>query len=165
MGKISTKRQLLEATIRDRNALLALLSGLTANEIEWPGSYGWSARDHVAHLSDWERLLVGWYETGLRGEAQQLPAHGYTWADLDALNRLLRDRHLGESFPQVMAEWHETSDRMLGLLEALPEADIFSTGRYEWAGRATLASFFDECGAKHYRWAADEIKRGLKARR
>jgi hypothetical protein len=165
MGKISNKRQLLEATVRERNALLTLLSGLTTREIEWPGAYGWSARDHVGHLSDWERLLIGWYETGVRGEPQQLPAHGYTWKDLDAFNRLLRDRHLGESFDRLMEEWHDTSDRMFRLMEELPEKDVFTPGRFEWAGRSTLASLFDECGPKHYRWAAEEIKRGLKARR
>jgi len=165
MGRVSTKADLVAATVRDRDELLRLLASLSPEQLNRPGPYGWSAKDHVSHLSDWERLFMAWFDAGSRGEEQQLPAPGYNWATMDALNREMFLRHTGESYAQVMAEWQDSNGRMLWLLDWIPEPDLFAVGRYEWTGRGTLAAFADECGAKHYRWAATEIKRGLKSRR
>jgi hypothetical protein len=165
MAHPATKAALLAATVRDRDELIRLLSTLTPEQIAQTGAYGWSAKDHVAHLAAWERLLIDWYEAGARGEDQQLPAPGYTWATMDELNREIQARHAGEAFSQVMAEWHDSSAEMIRLVDGVPEADLLTVGRFAWTGRGTMAAYVDECGPKHYRWAAAEIKRALKAGR
>jgi hypothetical protein len=58
-----------------------------------------------------------------------------------------------------------TSRQLIAMAEGISEADLFTPGRYAWTGRGNLASFVYECGPNHYRWAAVEIKRGLKFRR
>lgn len=165
MAHPATKAELLAAATRDRDELLHLLSTLTPEQLVQPGAYGWSAKDHVAHLSAWERLLLEWYEVGARGQEQQLPAAGYTWATMDQLNRDIYERHAAEPFPHVMAEWQDSNGRMIRLVDWLPESELFAPGRFAWTGRGTMAAYVDECGPKHYRWATAEIKRGLKARR
>lgn len=45
-----------------------------------PGAYGWSAKDHVAHLAEWERMLLAWYEAGVLGEKPAVHAESYSWA-------------------------------------------------------------------------------------
>ncbi len=45
-----------------------------------------SVRDVLAHLHAWHLLLEGWYEDGMIGGSPALPADGYTWRQLDALN-------------------------------------------------------------------------------
>jgi hypothetical protein len=165
MTKIATKVELVAATAREREALLALLASMTPEQLAQPGEYGWSAKDHVAHLVEWERLLLGWYDAGLRGESPALPAEGYTWATMDALNRQLFERHRDDSYQQLVAEWQDSSRRMALIIEWVQEADLFAPGRFAWTGRGTLAAYLAECGPKHYRWAAVEIKRGLRRRR
>jgi hypothetical protein len=159
-----TKAELLAQTARQRDALAALLAGLSRQQMLWPGAYGWSAKDHVSHLAEWERMLFGWYEAGLRGEDPPVPAEGYTWSTMDALNRRIFDEHRDEQLEHVLADWRETSRRLISGAEAMSEFDMFGPGRFPWTGRGTLASFIYECGPNHYRWAAVEIKRGLKAR-
>jgi hypothetical protein len=163
MASPRTKPELLAETARRRDQLAALLAGLTREQLLWPGAYGWSAKDHIAHLAEWERLLFGWYDAGQRGEDPPVPAEGYTWATLDALNRHIYEQHRDEQLEHVMADWRETSRRLIAFTEAASEPDLFSPGRFPWTGRGTLASFVFECGANHYRWSAAEIKRGLKS--
>jgi hypothetical protein len=73
-----TKAILLDAATREREALSALLAGLTREQLLWRGAYGWSVKDHVAHLAEWERVLLSWYDAGWRGESPAVPGEGYT---------------------------------------------------------------------------------------
>jgi hypothetical protein len=165
MGMPPTKTLLMVESGKQRDALGAMLGGLSRDQMLWTGAYGWSAKDHVAHLAEWERLFFSWYDTALRGEEPAVPAPGFTWATIDGLNRLIYDRHRDDQLEHVMADWQMTSRQLINLAQGISEADLFTSGRYAWTGRGTLASFVYECGPNHYRWSAVEIKRGLKFRR
>ena len=165
MAHPRTKAELLAATSARRDALQVFLATLSREQLLSPGAYGWSAKDHVAHLADWERLLFGWYDAGARGGRPALPAEGYTWADMDALNQKMRESHENDQLEHVLADWRETSRRLIALAEAESEPDLFAPGRFAWTGRGTLAGYVYECGANHYRWSLVEIKRGLKVKR
>jgi hypothetical protein len=165
MAMPPTKALLLAETEKERDALGMMLGGMSREQMLWVGAYGWSAKDHVAHLAEWERLFFGWYDAGQRGENPPVPAEGYTWATEHELNQAIYDRHRDDQLEHVMADWRDTSRRLLALAQTISEADLFTPGRYAWTGRGTLASFVYECGPNHYRWAITEIKRGLKVRR
>jgi hypothetical protein len=48
-----------------------------------PGIVGeWSAKDVLAHLTEWEQMVLGWYHAGLAGETPALPAPGFKWSEL-----------------------------------------------------------------------------------
>jgi len=164
MGMPPTRTLLIVDAEKQRDSLGSLLGGLSREQMLWPGAYGWSAKDHVAHLADWERLLFSWYDAGLRGEEPAVPAPGFTWATIDGLNRQIYDRHRDDQLEHVVADWQMTSRQLIAMAQGISEADLFTPGRYAWTGRGTLASFVYECGPNHYRWAAVEIKRGLKFR-
>jgi hypothetical protein len=165
MAAPRTKGELLADAARQRDALMFLIDSLSREQRLWRGAYGWSAKDHVAHLAEWERLFFGWYDAGVRGDDPPVPAEGYTWATVDALNRAIYERHRDDQLEHVLADWSDTSRRLIVFTQATPEPDLFTTGRYSWTGRGNLASFVYECGPNHYRWSAAEIKRGLKMRR
>jgi hypothetical protein len=161
----TTKALLLAETEEERDALLAMLGSMNREQLSWAGAYGWSAKDFVVHLAEWERMLFGWYDAGARGENPAVPAEGYTWATEHELNQAIYERHRDDQLEHVLSDWRETSRRLLAFANATSEADLFAPGRYAWTGRGTLASFVYECGANHYRWATTEIKRGLQVRR
>ena len=165
MGMPPTRTMLLAETAKRRDELTAMLGGMSREQLLWPGAHGWSAKDHAAHLAEWERLLFFWYDAGIRGENPPVPAPGYTWATIDALNKEIYDRHRDDQLEHVLADWQATSRQLIALAQSISEADLYTTGRYAWTGRGTLASFVYECGANHYRWSMVEIKRGLKFRR
>jgi hypothetical protein len=164
MGMPPTKTLLLVEAEKQRDALNALLAGMSRDQMLWPGAYGWSAKDHVAHLAEWERLFVSWYDSALRGEQPEVPATGFTWATIDGLNRQIFDRHRDDQLEHAMADWRATSRQLIAVAQGISEADLYTIGRYPWTGRGSLASFVYECGPNHYRWSIVEIKRGLKFR-
>ena len=73
MAAPKTKTQLLASAEKEREALQVLLGGLTREQLLWAGPYGWSAKDHLAHLAEWERMLFAWYDAGQRGESPAAP--------------------------------------------------------------------------------------------
>jgi hypothetical protein len=162
MPKPKTRAELLAQANQERDALLALLVTLSPEELTASVDGGWSAKDLVAHLIEWESLFFGWYEAGLRGEVPALPARGYTWAKMDQLNESLYRRHRKDRLDTVMSDWGDSSLRMIGLIDKTSEADLFKPGRHAWTGKGTLAGYAYECGPNHYRWAGREIKRGLR---
>ncbi len=160
-----TKADLLAQARAERAALLDCLAALSPDEMNRRGPYGWAAKDFVAHLAEWERLLFGWYESGLRGEKPELPAKGYTWRTMDDLNAAIFERFEAEPAVTLLADWQATSGRLIELTESLPEAELFEKKRFDWTGSTSMAVYVDECGPNHYRWARAEIEKGLSAGR
>ena len=165
MALPATKSLLLAEAEKQREALGAMLAGMSREQLLWQGAYGWSAKDFVVHLAEWERLFFGWYEAGLRGENPPVPAEGYTWGTEAELNQVIYDRHRDDQLEHVLADWRDMSRRLISLAQTISEADLYTPERYAWIGRGTLAAFIYECGPNHYRWAMVEIKRGLKFKR
>ena len=88
MEQPTTKEQLLALIHAERTKLDKKMDGLSPEEMCFPGAMGdWSVKDILAHLVDWEQRLAGWYEAGLRGDAPHLPAPGFNWGQLPALNQ------------------------------------------------------------------------------
>jgi hypothetical protein len=160
-----TRALLVADAEKERDNLSALIAGMSREQLMWPGAYGWSAKDHVVHLAEWERMLFGWYDAGLRGEDPPVPAEGYTWATLTELNQRIYEQHRDDQLEHVLADWRDSSGRLVRFAGSAADAELFTPGIFAWTGRGTLASFVYECGPNHYRWAAVEIKRGLKVRR
>ena len=165
MSLPATKTLLLADAEKQRDSLGTMLAGMSREQLLWQGAYGWSAKDFVVHLAEWERLFFGWYEAGRRGENPTVPAEGYTWATEAALNQVIYEQHVNDQLEHVLADWRDTSQRLISLTQTISEADLYTPERYAWTGRGLLASFVFECGPNHYRWATVEIKRGLKFKR
>jgi len=111
------------------------------------------AVDVVNHLHAWHVLLIGWLTSDAAGEAPAYPAAGYTWRDLDRLNRDLRDRFRGDGDPTAARERLRAShESALARLDAMSDAEIFTDGR-AWLGGASLAEPAHECLGGHYAWA------------
>ena len=53
MAAPRTKALLLADAEKEREALLAMLGGMSREQLLWPGAYCWSAMDFVAHLAEW----------------------------------------------------------------------------------------------------------------
>lgn len=111
------------------------------------------AVDVLNHLHAWHVLLLGWLDDDAAGRTPAFPAEGYTWRELDELNRELRDRYRGDGELEFARERLRASHRAaLARLERFDDASLFSDGR-PWLGGGTLAEPVHECLGGHYEWA------------
>ena len=106
MGKRLRKKELLSEIQRERSALddtLALLS-LRQMTIAGVTRGGWSVKDVLAHLVEWQQMNLDWYAAGLRGEKPAMPAPGYTLRELPRLNQMIYRKHHRRSLQAVMRD-------------------------------------------------------------
>lgn len=158
-----TRAALLERIASERRSLEALLAGLSSAQMTAPGVIGrWSAKDILAHLAAWEELLCGWYQVGLRGETPDLPAPGFTWRTIDALNEQIYQQHRDQTLAEVQAWFGEAHQQFLAVVGGIPEADLFSRPCYAWQGKYRLVTYVQANGNQHYHWAAGHIRKWLK---
>lgn len=119
-----------------------------------------NVRDVVAHLHAWHILLERWYADGTTGGSPAIPAEGYTWRELDALNVELRgqwqDTSLAELLPLLKAS-HESLQAMVALHT---DTELASPDAYAWTKGSPLGEFAWECGGAHYMWARRTIEAG-----
>lgn len=165
MPRPVSKAQLIDEARREYAALEKLLAPLSLQVMTAPGALGeWSVKDVLAHLYAWQQMFFGWYAAGLRGEIPALPAQGYNWAQLPALNQAIFERYQETPLDELLACFRQSHQATLALIESLPEAELTATGQYAWLRQHSLLTYFNANTASHYRWARSGLRKGLKAR-
>jgi hypothetical protein len=146
----------------ERSRLDALLEQLTPRQMTQRGATlaGWSVKDILAHLVAWQQMNLDWYATGLRGETPEIPAP----KDIRKLNERIYRKHHRRSLKAVLADYNAFHQKMLALIEEVPERDFAALGRISWAGPTwTLSDCIRWNTSSHYRWACKHIRKWLRA--
>ncbi len=122
------KATFLAALRRERaawEALLAEVGALGEARMTQPGVSGeWSIKDIVAHVTWYEREMVGLLRThALAGSPLWELPH-------DQRNIALFDELRGKPLASVQAEARQTFAELLALVEGLTEADLHDASRY-----------------------------------
>jgi hypothetical protein len=168
MGKRLRKRDLLAEIRVERAALDAVLAHLTARQMTRSGVTrgGWSVKDVLAHLVEWQKMNLDWYGAGRRGEKPAIPAPGFTLRELPRLNEMIYRRHHRRSLQAVMRDYQAYHKRVVALIHALPDEDLVTLGRFTWTGPSwTLSDYLRASTAAHYLWARTRIRRWWRAQR
>lgn len=164
MPRPQTKADLLSASEKERAALDQFLSNLTPDQMTVPGALGdWSVKDVLAHLYAWEQMVLGWLAAARRGETPHVPAEGYKWNQLPALNELIRQEHSARPLEEVFEQYKMSYRQIMDTIRGLPEETLFTPGLYPWMNKNTLAAYFTSSTSSHYRWARKEMRKALRA--
>jgi len=165
MPKPTTKSQLLAEIQKERDAPEEFLSTLSPEQMTQPGMLGeWSVKDVLAHLFEWEQMVLNWHAAGLRGQGPPIPADGFNWGQLPQLNQRIYEKHRDRALQDILKQFKATHRKMQKTLEGLSEKDLFTPGRYAWTKKLTLAAYITSCTSSHFRWARAGIRKGLKAK-
>lgn len=165
MTRPKTKSELLAECVKERQALDGLLATVQAEQMLQSGFAGeWTIKDLLAHLYEWEQMLLGWIAAGERGETPGVPGDGYKWSQLPALNEAIRQKHLRRPLEEVLEMYRSSYRQISERMEAFSEEALFKPGLYAWLNTNTLAAYFTGCTSSHYRWARAEIRKGLKGK-
>jgi len=164
MPRPFTKAQILAESQKEHDALEQLLTTLTPEQIIQPGALGaWSVKDVLAHLYEWEQMALGWLAAGQRGETPHVPAEGYKWSQLPALNQAIYEKHRDRPLDEMLNLFRASYNQITAAIENLSEEELFTPGRFPWMNKNALAAYFVSATSSHYRWARTEIRKGLKA--
>lgn len=160
MPRSFTKQQLIDSAQNEYAALMKVVDALSEDEMCAPGAMGeWSAKDVLAHLYEWQQMFKRWYEAGLAGERPAVPAEGFKWSQIPALNDKIYQQYREMPLAQVRAKFLQSHARTLALVESLPEEMLFAPGLYPWMSQNTLASYLNANLASHYLWARKGLRK------
>ena len=102
MPKPHNKTTLISESHKEREALEDYLTTLTCEEKIVPGVVGdWSVKDMLAHLYEWEQMVLRWLAAGEAGETPHVPAEGYKWNQIPVLNESIRQKYHGLPLDEV----------------------------------------------------------------
>jgi hypothetical protein len=165
MPRPTNKEQLLVAAQTERAALEKLVDARTPAEMIAPSrATRWSIKDVLAHLFEWEQMCLGWYAAGLRGKTPAVPAEGFNWGQLPALNQRIYEKYRDVPLEKILKQSRASYRQILRTLQGISEADLFTPGRYVWTRKNTLAAYFTSATGSHYVWARKEVRKCLKKR-
>jgi hypothetical protein len=107
-------------------------------------------------------MNLDWYATGLRGETPDIPGRG----EIRKLNDRIYRKHNRRSLKAVLTDYHAFHQKMLKLIEEVPDRDFAALGRIAWTGPTwTLSDCIRWNTSSHYRWAIKHIRKWLRAQR
>jgi len=160
MPKQTSKAQLLNDIYTERRRLEKNLADLSEEEMLRPGVTGeWSVKDILAHLAAWEKLFVGWYSAGLKGGDMETSPVGMCQTAMDSINQHIYAQNKGRSLEDVLTGFHASFQEVMGVIEAIPEEDMFGKGRFAWTGKLVLADYIAGNTCSHYAWAKGQIRK------
>ncbi|HEY4613032.1 MAG TPA: ClbS/DfsB family four-helix bundle protein [Bacteroidota bacterium] len=162
MGRRLRKKELLEEIQQQRTILDETLALVPPRFMTKAGVTrgGWSVKDILAHLVEWQQMNLNWYAAGLRGEKPAMPAPGYTLREIPRLNEMIYRKHHRRPLQDVLHDYKTYHERVVTLIISLPDSDLVTLQRFSWTGPSwTLSDYLRASTAAHYLWAYTRIRR------
>lgn len=162
MPRPTTRIDLLDASAAGYARLIGLVESLTPGKAEEEFPFedrDRNVRDVLAHLHEWHLMLLGWYRMGMDGEKPAIPAEGYTWQTLPALNRTIQQRYQDVPLGEVRRLLDASHAEVQGLIAAQTDPELFEKRRYSWTGTTSLGAYLVSSTSSHYDWALKKLRR------
>ena len=95
MPRAISKKQLLTAMQKEHGKLTNLLATLSPETLNQSSKdiENWAVKDVLTHVTAWEQMVISWYQAGLQGDVPELPAPGFNWRQIPALNQQIYEQH------------------------------------------------------------------------
>lgn len=160
MPRPTNKADLISQIKEEYSKLDLLLAALSDEEIcTQTVTTKWVTKDVLAHLSEWTGMVLGWHSTGLKGETPKMPAEGFNWRQIPALNQQIYEAHKDDTLPDVKKRFKKSYKQILKLAESLGEDELFERSHFSWTGKNNVATYVISGSCSHYAWAYKRIKR------
>lgn len=172
MPRPRNKQDLLNAGEEYYKKLLEMADSMTEKEMTTPFDFSgdaskkerhWSRdknlRDIWVHLYEWHRMLLEFVDNNLnKGLNKPFLPEPYTWKTYGDMNVEYWKKHQKTSLPDARKIFEKSHKDVMKLAESFSEDELFTKGKYDWAGGSVLGSYFVSCLSSHYDWAMKKIK-------
>jgi carboxymethylenebutenolidase len=95
------------------------LAGHSSEQLSTPGPEGWSAREHLGHITFWERFML-LSEMGDQPATEVAQADEATLNDFDGINAVVADRTRSRSYEDVLADARRQHAEVVAELKRRP---------------------------------------------
>ena len=156
-----SKAQIIARLQTERKRLEQNLSGVSQEDRLQPGVVNaWSVKDVLAHLADWEAHMLVWMETARRGEPVAEIEPGLNWTQFQEFNQRIYDRHRDQALEEVLAYFHNTHRQFMAMVEAMPDDEMLTPGRYAFTGKDSIYGWL-KAYANHDLWGKKHIRKWM----
>ena len=69
-------------------------------------------------------MFFRWYESGLRDETPAVPATGYNWGQLPALNQAIYEKYKNLPLDKALTMFRSSHQKTIKFIESLPDAEL-----------------------------------------
>ena len=107
-----------------RGALMETLDRFTPADREARKANSWSAKDHIAHLVAWERMIVATARDRSAHRFAGLAAETYEGQNLEQINELLFEQSKDTPWDDVLREFDTAYAETTALLDALSDDEL-----------------------------------------
>jgi hypothetical protein len=126
----SNKAALVSQITGSRARLQAAIDAFDDSEAVEPVlADGWSVKDVMAHVAEWELYVVRRIEARRRGEMPEV------WAtnegETDAVNARLFGQNKDRSLAEVQRFYNDAHEQVLAVIESMSEADLLDDSKRE----------------------------------
>lgn len=162
--KYESKKALIAQIEGEHATLVELVDSIPPKLRESPGVWGdgWNVKDLLAHLTEWEQMFLRWHRDGTVGKTPDMPAKGYKWNEIRALNRAIREKHKDVSWRRVRTAFDASYQEVLALAKKRTENQLLSPGQFAWTKKYPLTTYLGANSCSHYRFAIKALRRWLK---
>lgn len=85
---------------------------------------GWSIKDHLAHITEWQRRGLGVIEGRAAWESLSIDKETYQSLDIDGINQIVYERNKDRSLPEVLTDFRKTQEKIILTVEQMNEDDL-----------------------------------------
>jgi hypothetical protein len=114
--------------------------------------------DVICHLHEWHLMMENWYKVGMSGKKPAIPAEGFTFQTLPALNRRIWTQYKGTVLKEAIKMFKKSHKDVMALIEKHNDDELFTKKKYQWTGTTSLGSYFISATSSHYDWGLKTIK-------
>ncbi len=165
MPRPQTKSELLELSQHNFQALTTYIDGLPestqASDFK-PGTLNRNIRDVLAHLHHWHMMMLDWYRIGMAGEKPDMPATGYTWKTVPALNQEIWAYYQHTDLATIRDLLNQSFTDLQTIIRQHSTEELFEKKRNKWTGSTSLGAYLISATSSHYAWALKLIRKSLR---
>ena len=122
---VTTKAELLVEIEHAWTTLDAALDRLTEAQMSVPqDAQGWTVRDHLIHLTFWERSAIFFLQGRPRHQGLGVEETLYLKGNDDEINAVIHQQHQDLSLSETLAQFRSTHQQLLKMLQPLTDTDL-----------------------------------------
>ena len=157
------KQSLLKSIQREWLALLAAVERLTPEQMVTPDKGGWAPKDHLAHLTQWLKTLLGYhFDARPSSEVLGLPAELEENFDFNRVNAWLFEQNRQRPADEILAELKLKYAETLARLESMPMEALLQPRFADDPQRSPLVLWVLGNTSEHFAEHRETIERQLR---